>query len=298
MSCGSCHCSPCSCDECDPNNEPLASALNNFIAAFFGTLTKTCVNNQVQWILPCNLDAGVFGFPRVQGEGLACYLLRLFESVNTASCLSFQDKIFINGTCYTTWQAAYDANIAASSLTAMIVGPGSSYGDLTLTAAYNPNIVIQGIAGTVSTLGNLNGGGFGVPLTSHNIIIGAITSAGAIITLTGKNSTFGAMTGSSVIIQTQNSRFNGQINILSSSSVVREGVFTTTTGNDHCIADLSANGAQFQDCLFIPNGTGNSINASVARTVIGYGILHKNGFGVNVTLSEGNEQTSPNLLAP
>lgn len=85
MSCGSCCTSPCSChDECDPSNEPLSSALNNFITAFFGTVTKTCVNDEVVWALPCDLDAGIAGFPRLSGEGVACYLLRYVASVTAA----------------------------------------------------------------------------------------------------------------------------------------------------------------------------------------------------------------------
>lgn len=72
-----CNCNPCASSACDPANEPLSSALNNFITAFFGSLTKTCVNNQVVWVLPCDLDSGITGYPRIAGEGLACYILRV-----------------------------------------------------------------------------------------------------------------------------------------------------------------------------------------------------------------------------
>ena len=80
MSC-SCNCNPCHCSTCDSTNEPLASALNNFITAFFGSLTKTCVNGQVQWVLPCDLDFGLPSFPRNAGEGIACYFLRYVQTV-------------------------------------------------------------------------------------------------------------------------------------------------------------------------------------------------------------------------
>lgn len=66
-------------NQCDPANEPIDSALNNFIASFFGIVVKTCVNNQIVWTLPCNLDAGLPGYPRVANEGLACYFLRIFN---------------------------------------------------------------------------------------------------------------------------------------------------------------------------------------------------------------------------
>lgn len=67
------------CNPCNPNKEPLSSELRNFIAAFFGTITKTCVNNQIVWTLPCELDDGITGFPRVANEGVACYILRVLQ---------------------------------------------------------------------------------------------------------------------------------------------------------------------------------------------------------------------------
>ncbi len=237
MSCGSCNgCghSPCSCDEaCDPNNEPLASALNNFIASFFGAVGKTCVDGQVQWILPCDLNNGLPGFERRQGEGVACYLLRLFEYLQSLSagisvsdegvvisnpatslnftgggvtataaggdvtvnipCNSFYNKISINGECYDTWQAAYDDNAGAATPTLMLVGQGSSFGDLNLTAPYNGNIVIMGVGRSVSNLGNITGNGNVVSLAAFNIQMGVVTSHGAAITLSGLNTIFGSI---------------------------------------------------------------------------------------------------------
>lgn len=61
--------------------------MNNFSTAFFGTVTKSCVNNVVVWSLPCELDAGVTGYPRLVNEGIACYLLRITPLIaNAASC--------------------------------------------------------------------------------------------------------------------------------------------------------------------------------------------------------------------
>jgi hypothetical protein len=88
MSCGNCGCSDCGgCGGVMPcphpnmvrvDNEPLSSVMDNFVASFFGTVTKTVVNGQVVWTLPCNLDTGLPSNPRQTGEGLACYFLRLF----------------------------------------------------------------------------------------------------------------------------------------------------------------------------------------------------------------------------
>lgn len=70
-------CTPCS-EACDPAHEPLASTVDNFVTHFFGPVTKTCVDGKVVWALPCDLDTGVPGFPRAEGEGVACYLKRMF----------------------------------------------------------------------------------------------------------------------------------------------------------------------------------------------------------------------------
>lgn len=91
MSCG-CNSNPCSSSECDAANEPLASTLNNFIVAFFGSLTKTCVNDQVVWVLPCDLDSGMPGYPRVAGEGLACYFIRVFSEISASTLIRVTDN--------------------------------------------------------------------------------------------------------------------------------------------------------------------------------------------------------------
>jgi len=77
MSCSPSGTTPATTPVCDPAFEPLPSALDNFITQFFGEVTKTCVNGQVVWALPCNLDTGIPGFPREPGEGLACYITRI-----------------------------------------------------------------------------------------------------------------------------------------------------------------------------------------------------------------------------
>ena len=78
--CGSCSQNPCgACPENTTDCETLPSALDNFTEQFFGTITRTTVDGKVTWVLPCNLDVGLPGNPRADGEGLACYFLRLFD---------------------------------------------------------------------------------------------------------------------------------------------------------------------------------------------------------------------------
>jgi hypothetical protein len=59
--------------------ESLPSQIQNFTDQFFGVVVKTEVDGVVTWSLPCGLDVGLTNNPRLDGEGLACYFLRLFE---------------------------------------------------------------------------------------------------------------------------------------------------------------------------------------------------------------------------
>lgn len=75
-----CNCNPCLVSNANTTAcESLPSALENFILQFFGQLEKTEVNGAVTWVLPCDLDVGLQNNPRLPGEGLGCYLLRLLN---------------------------------------------------------------------------------------------------------------------------------------------------------------------------------------------------------------------------
>ncbi len=77
---GTGNCNPC--NTCPPNTidcETLPSALDNFTRQFFGNIERVIVDREVRWALPCDLDVGLPGNPRLDGEGLACYFLRLFN---------------------------------------------------------------------------------------------------------------------------------------------------------------------------------------------------------------------------
>lgn len=70
------------CNVTDTNTaacESLPSQIENFTIQFFGTVVKTETNGIVSWNLPCGLDVGLENNPRADGEGLACYFLRLFK---------------------------------------------------------------------------------------------------------------------------------------------------------------------------------------------------------------------------
>jgi hypothetical protein len=77
---GNGNCNPCNaCPENTVDCETLPSALDNFTRQFFGSIERVVVDGEIRWALPCDLDVGLAGNPRLDGEGLACYFLRLFN---------------------------------------------------------------------------------------------------------------------------------------------------------------------------------------------------------------------------
>ena len=85
MSCGcnnSTYSSTCCPDTPYPQVSPesVPSLISNLVYALYGTINKTVVNGRVVWDIPCdpNNTAEVDQIPREEGEGLLCYLLRLF----------------------------------------------------------------------------------------------------------------------------------------------------------------------------------------------------------------------------
>lgn len=91
MSCNPNPLDPCSraqfqcdnpCVSTTPGCALLPTQIDTFITQFFGNnLGKILdANNQIDWTLPCGLDAGILANPRLPGESLACYFLRLMEA--------------------------------------------------------------------------------------------------------------------------------------------------------------------------------------------------------------------------
>ena len=63
------------------SHESVPSLIDNLVTALYGTITKTVVNRRVVWNIPCdpNNTATVNGIPRNAGEGLLCYIMRVFN---------------------------------------------------------------------------------------------------------------------------------------------------------------------------------------------------------------------------
>ena len=69
------------------SHESVPSLIDNLVNSLYGTITKSVVGGRVVWNLPCDPSAmaTIFGVPRIQGEGLMCYILRVFGASTTLS---------------------------------------------------------------------------------------------------------------------------------------------------------------------------------------------------------------------
>lgn len=111
--------------------ESLPSQLENFITQFFGTIQKTEVDGVVAWTLPCSLDVGLPANPRADGEGLACYFLRLFD----------QGIVGLKGDPGNPGAAGSPGANSFTVTLASFVQPTLGAPNLNLVTAYNPAVI-------------------------------------------------------------------------------------------------------------------------------------------------------------
>lgn len=145
---------------------------------------------------------------------------------------------------YTTFQAAYSAadtlQQALGGSTKVVIQVGkmtnTASGDLTLSANYNSNVIINGINSSVSGIGSIIGGTFSVNITITNIGMAAIAAEGG-ITLIGIDSSVTALNTSSSTGATGNISVTSSRNLLigsitSSSSLGNIGTLTFSLCNN------------------------------------------------------------------
>lgn len=128
------------CNPCNPCNtsltntaacESLPSQIQNFTEQFFGSVIKTEVDGEVIWTLPCDLDVGLPNNARAEGEGLACYFLRLFAEGITG----LTGPQGANGTPGADGNNAYTVTLQG------FVQPNPGSPNIQLVTAFNPAIM-------------------------------------------------------------------------------------------------------------------------------------------------------------
>lgn len=133
-------CSPCGTST--PECESLSSQVTNFTKQFFGEVIKTELNGNISWSLPCNLDVGLENNPRLDGEGLACYFLRLFQE----GIIGLTGPEGSTGAAGTNGRNAYTVTLSG------FVQPTEANPNLQVFTSYNPAIV-EGLYVFIETSG-------------------------------------------------------------------------------------------------------------------------------------------------
>ena len=89
------------------SHESVPSLISNLILALYGEITKAVVDGRVTWNIPCDptaAPASIVGFPRDEGEGLLCYILRYFNYVSPI----IDDVVTISGNQTITGQKTFN----------------------------------------------------------------------------------------------------------------------------------------------------------------------------------------------
>lgn len=95
---------------------------------------------------------------------------------------AFDNVIIVNGNSYSTAQTAYAAAVAVAAPVAMLVGFGSAFGDIVLTAPWDTNVSIVGFGRDVSQIGIINGSvaggnGYDIEITVSRVTLGGVTAS-------------------------------------------------------------------------------------------------------------------------
>lgn len=105
-------------------HESVPSLIDNLVNALYGGITKTVSGGRVVWDIPCDpaqSPAEVPTIPREEGEGLLCYLMRIFQ--NTVGQYSpFQYWSFTGNNSTTSFALSPSTNTLRSSYLVYVNG--------------------------------------------------------------------------------------------------------------------------------------------------------------------------------
>lgn len=140
-------------------HESVPSLIDNLVNALYGEITKTVSGGRVVWNIPCDptqSPAEVPTIPREEGEGLLCYLMRVFQ--NTVGQYSpFQYWSYTGNGSTTSYALSPSTNTLRSSYLVYINGVVQRPVDYTISNTNPVNIVfvVAPANGTSITIVNL-----------------------------------------------------------------------------------------------------------------------------------------------
>lgn len=242
----------------DPENETLASALNNFILNFYGAIAKTVVNGEVVWVLPCDLSTGIPGYPRDPSMGTACYFKSIFESFGSQITDAEAAALAAEAAATNAVAVAAAAEIAAAAAQATANAAASDIAALgTMSAQDSDSVSISGglITGATVT-------GLPAPSSATDAVTkqyadslsgGIIPQAAVTLASTGNLSLTGEQTIDGTLTSTT------RILVKNQSAPAENGIYVTAAGgwsrasDANTAAELAVN-----QYYFVSNGTLNA----------------------------------------
>ena len=95
MSCNNNNNNHCNADTPYPqvSHESVPSLIDNLVYSLYGNILKKIKGGRVSWCVPCDPSrnpSNIQNFPREDGEGLLCYILRFFQSQYTNLFLNWR----------------------------------------------------------------------------------------------------------------------------------------------------------------------------------------------------------------
>lgn len=242
----------------DPENETLASALNNFILNFYGAIAKTVVNGEVVWVLPCDLSTGIPGYPRDPSMGTACYFKSIFESFGSQITDAEAAALAAEAAATNAVAVAAAAEIAAAAAQATADAAAADIAALgTMSAQDSDSVSISGglITGATVT-------GLPAPSSATDAVTkqyadslsgGIIPQAAVTLASTGNLSLTGEQTIDGTLTSTT------RILVKNQSAPAENGIYVTAAGgwsrasDANTAAELAVN-----QYYFVSNGTLNA----------------------------------------
>ena len=190
------------------SHESVPSLINNLVYSLYGGILKKVKGGRVSWCVPCDPSrnpSNIQNFPREEGEGLLCYILRFFQAQYTNLFLNWRFTgngttssyflegayvlfpssyiVTINGTVvdpatYTINSITGGATIAlASTVPAnaklVIVSIGSAYGVVGATGPIGPIGPSGGPTGATGPIGPIGPSGGPTGATGASGLVGA-----------------------------------------------------------------------------------------------------------------------------
>jgi len=185
------------------SHESVPSLIDNLVAALYGTffdpttqtgyITKSLQNGKIVWNIPCDPSntATIAGVERNQGEGLMCYLLRVFQQYNPSSYITttstqtlsnktLTNSIFSGGsiTGATLSGCTYSDTVPRSSVSNYLLG--SVVGSVPYQSGTNVTTLLSpGTAGQVLTSAGAGQAPYWAAATSVNTSAQNLAGGGA-----------------------------------------------------------------------------------------------------------------------